>query len=161
MNKDVSVNLSFKLRSKYKLPLYSNLQVYINGTPQPVLAYESPFPPLIGTADMQDGWIHLNGPLLLYIYIYIPFNYTVTIESKGVIGTLSVGRYCNESFTYMADLDSRHPSVTFVGCTPSRYNGIITNTKRYDYIFPGILRINLANALGAPVEAWIKIEAHP
>jgi hypothetical protein len=159
MNKDVTVNLFFKLRSKYKLPLYSNLQVYVNGTLQPALAFESPFLLNKGTAEMQDGWIHLNGTHLLYIYI--PLNYTVVVESRGVVGTLYVDRFCNETFAYAVTLDSRHPSVTFTGCKPSWYEATITSTRIFDFNIPGILRISLANAPGAPAEAWVKIEAYP
>jgi hypothetical protein len=159
MNKDVTVNLFFKLRSKYKLPLYSNLQVYVNGTLQPALAFESPFLLNKGTAEMQDGWIHLNGTHLLYIYI--PLNYTVVVESRGVVGTLYVDRFCNETFAYAVTLDSRRPSVTFTGCKPSWYKATITSTRIFDFNIPGILRISLANAPGAPAEAWVKIEAYP
>jgi hypothetical protein len=153
------VHLLFRVRSGYKLPLYSNLQVYVNGTPQPALAFESPFLLNKGTAEMQDGWIHLNGTHLLYIYI--PLNYTVVVESRGVVGTLYVGRFCNETFAYAVTLDSRHPSVTFTGCKPSWYFATIVATRIFDFNIPGILRISLANAPGAPAEAWVKIEAYP
>jgi hypothetical protein len=147
------------VRSGYKLPLYSNLQVYVNGTPQPALAFESPFLLKKGTAEMQDGWIHLNGTHLLYIYV--PLNYTVVVESRGVVGTLYVDRFCNEKFAYAVTLDSRRPSVTFTGCKPSWYEATITCARIFDFNIPGILRISLANAPGLPAEAWVKIEAYP
>jgi hypothetical protein len=153
------VHLLFRVRSGYKLPLYSNLQVYVNGTPQPALAFESPFLLHKGTAEMQDGWMHLNGTHLLYIYV--PLNYTVVVESRGVVGTLYVDRFCNETFAYAVTLDSRRPSVTFTGCKPSWYEATITCARIFDFNIPGILRISLANAPGQPAEAWVKIEAYP